>query len=179
MRTVMALLLGAWLLGTLLVAGVAAENFFLIDRLLNSPSHPVFQKDVAQLSPEEARPMLRYLSSELNRYYFQVWGWIEAALGVALWALAVWGLKQRKVIIGFSMMLAAVAVMTFYITPEIVEVGRSLDFVPRQPPPPALARFGLLHAAYTLVDLGKLLVGVWMAVALVRLRPEEAGKRRR
>jgi len=171
MRTVMALLLGAWLLGTLLVAGVAAENFFLIDRLLHSSSHPVFQKDVTQLSPEEARQMLRYLSSELNRYYFQVWGGVEAVLGMALWALAVWGLKQRKFVIGFSVMLAAVGVLVLYITPQIVEVGRSLDFVPRDPPPPALARFGLLHAAYTLVDLGKLLVGVWMAVALVRLRP--------
>ena len=49
-------------------------------------------------------------------------------------------------------------------------VGRALDFVPREPAPPALPAFGRLHAAYTLLDLAKLLVGVWMAVALVRER---------
>ena len=26
--------------------------------------------------------------------------------------------------------------MTFYLTPQLVEIGRGLDFVPRDPPPP-------------------------------------------
>ncbi len=168
MRTLMALLLGGWLLGTLLVVGVAAENFFLIDQLLDFSSHSDFQNNVARLPAGEARAMLRYLASELNRFYFHVWGWVQLILGAVCFGIASLKLRQKKLVIGFSSMLAVVAVMAFYITPEIIEVGRSLDFVPREPPPPGLAAFGRLHAAYSILDLAKLLTGVWMAVVLVR-----------
>ena len=115
MRTLTALVLGGWLLGTLLVGGVAAENFFRIDRLLDSPSHSSFQDDVARLPAGEARAMLRYLASELNRVYFYVWGWVQLVLGAACFAVAALKLKQKKLLIGFSVMLAVVAVMAFYI----------------------------------------------------------------
>ncbi len=113
--------------------------------------------------------MLRYLASELNRFYFYVWGWVQLILGAGCFAIAALKLRQKKLVIGFSSMLAVVAVMAFYVTPEIIEVGRSLDFVPREPPPPGMAAFGRLHAAYSILDLAKLLTGVWMAVVLVRL----------
>jgi hypothetical protein len=164
----MALLLGSWLLGTILVAGMAAENFWMIDRLVGSDGHPSFHEKVVALPPGEAREMLRYLSSELNRFWFQIWGWAEACFAVALLAMAT-RLKHRKLLSGFALMLAAVALTNFYLTPRIIEVGRALDFVPREPPPPSLAEFGRLHAAYSILDLAKLLVGFWMAIALLRL----------
>lgn len=168
MRTVMALLLGGWLLGTLLVAGVAAENFFMVDRLLASHSSAEFQQKVAPLPPGEARVVLRYLSSELNRFYFRVWGGVELVLGCALLALAMKHGKNRRLTIGLSLMLALGLLMLFYITPQLVEIGRGLDFVPRDTPPPELARFGSLHAAYSVLDLVKLLLGIWVAVVLIR-----------
>jgi hypothetical protein len=58
--------------------------------------------------------------------------------------------------------------MQFYLTPKIVELGRSLDFVPREPPPPGLSQFGWLHAAYSILTLVKLAAGIWVAVALIR-----------
>lgn len=163
------LLLGGWLFGTVIIGTVAAENFFEIDRLLAGPSHRVFLQDVAQLQPGEARNLLRYVSSELNRLYFNVWGWVEFVLGITVLVLAGW-LKQRKLVIGFGLMLAIVAVMAFYITPEITQVGRALDFVPRQPTPLEYPTFAKLHGAYSILDLVKLLIGIWMAVVLSRLR---------
>ncbi len=174
MRTVIAFLLGTWLLGTVLLGGVASENFFMIDRLLDSASdsssrsHPSFQKDAAQLPPGEARAMLRYVSSELNRFYFNVWGWFELGLASLAVLFAVQGSLPRRLTIGFGVMLALVAVMTVYITPRITEVGRGLDFVPRNPAPPSLAQFGMLHAAYSFMDLAKLGIGIWLAVVLIR-----------
>ena len=169
MREVAALLLGGWLLGTLLVAGVATGNFLLVDRILRASGPAQFQKDVQTLSPEEARLFLRHLSSELNRFYFRWWGWIEMLLGGTLLAVAALSLRDRTLTFGLALMTLVALVMVFYITPEIIRVGRGLDFVPRQPPPPDLALFGRLHAAYSILDLSKLLVGIWMAVRLVRL----------
>lgn len=46
--------------------------------------------------------------------------------------------------------------------------GRSLDFVPREPPPPALGRFWILHTAYALIEMGKLVAGLIVTVWIAR-----------
>src|SRR4051812_29075104 len=153
-RTAIALLLGAWLMGTIVVGFTAAVNFFTIDRLLASSDSPEFHRDVAVLPPGEARVMLRHVSSELNRYYFRAWGYAELIFGAAVLWLAL-RLRQRKFVIASAIMLAMVAVMAFYITPRITVVGRALDFLPRNTPPPGMAEFGMLHGAYSTLDLIK------------------------
>lgn len=49
-------------------------------------------------------------------------------------------------------MFALVLVLTLYVTPELVSLGRALDFVPRDPPPPEMGRFRILHGASTGLD---------------------------
>jgi len=178
MHTTISLLLGGWLLGTIVVGFVAAENFWIIDRLLASEAHPAFERGIAALDAQtaagEGRTLLRYLSSEMNRLYFRAWGGCEALLALALVLLA-FGIRDKRLRIGFSVMLALVAVTELFLMPRIVEVGRALDFVPRSPAPPALATFGMLHAAYSALDLIKLLVGFSMAWLL--LRPASSAER--
>jgi hypothetical protein len=56
-------------------------------------------------------------------------------------------------------------------------VGRSLDFVPRNPPPPALRRFWILHGVYTFLEGCKLVVGgVIVAVWIGRGIPTSASR---
>ena len=57
-------------------------------------------------------------------------------------------------------MFVVVLILSFIVTPQIITLGRSLDFVPRVPPPPEMGRFGILHAAYTGLDGIKLLIGL-------------------
>jgi len=78
--------MGAWLTGTIVFAIVATENFYTIDRLLASRTRPAFAAAVDHLGQTSARDLLRYLSSELNRLYFQLWNWMQLGIGVlALW----------------------------------------------------------------------------------------------
>jgi hypothetical protein len=161
LRTAMSFLLGGWLIGTILIGFVAAENFWIEDRLLLTSLHPVFHKDVGMLPAGEAREMLRYLVSEQNRFFFVWWGWAEAFLGIVLVVLAARS-GSGRLLLGFGLMLAMVAVAQFYLTPRLVELGRALDFVPREPPPPSLRTFGILHGIYSVMDLIKLLIGCWM-----------------
>ena len=128
MRALMAFLLGGWLIGMTFVAVVAAENFFMVDRLLESPAPTGFQHEfqqrLAPLSDGDARVVLRYLSSELNRFYFWVWGGAEIVLGGALLLLAARrgpkdtqkDANDRKLTIGLGVMLALSVLMTFYLT---------------------------------------------------------------
>jgi hypothetical protein len=167
LRSAMALLLGAWLIGMIIVGFIAAENFWIIDRLLATSLNPSFHKDVGLLAAGEARALLRYLVSEQNRFYFVWWGWAEIVLGLLLLGIAL-RLRDGRFASGIAAILVITAVMQLYLTPRLVVVGRALDFVPREPAPPQLATFGWLHAAYSTLDVVKLLLGFWLAWSLLR-----------
>lgn len=161
-------LLGAWLAGSLAMATVATQNFYTVDRLLaSSPSAP-FREFIGQVQTPHGREVLRYLSSELNRLYFSLWNDAQLVLGV----LCIWLLSgdsrvsaARRIAVG---MLAIVVVMTVWLAPAITDLGRVIDFVPRTPPPPELGRFGMLHAAYSGLEIGKMIMGLVLAVTLIR-----------
>jgi hypothetical protein len=158
--------MGLWLMGTVSMAIVATQNFYTIDRLLENQPNPAFTAAVEKLGSPTARDLLRYLSSELNRLYFQYWNLAQLAIGIlALW-LVVKIPRASKPKWAIVAMLAIVLFLTILITPKILSVGRSLDFVPRDIPPPALRTFGLLHATYTLLDGIELILGILTTVWL-------------
>jgi hypothetical protein len=170
-------ILGAWIAGSICMSVVATENFYTIDRLLGSPANAAFGAAVDRLGAVEARDLLRYLSSELNRLYFQLWNGAQIVLGVlALWLLS--GSTARPLgrdqiaKWGIAAMLAIVVLMLVYLTPAIVTLGRSLDFVPRDPAPPGMSRFWILHAAYTSLEMLKLVIALLVAISLAKQRGE-------
>lgn len=161
--------MGVWLMGSICMSVVATENFYTVDRLLAAPGKPAFADLVQKLGQPAARELLRYLSSELNRLYFQMWNVAQLVLGVA----ALWMVRDRKVRFGSAekgivAMLAIAVLMLAFLTPAIVSLGRELDFVPRDPAPAGMSRFWLLHAAYTSLEMVKLAVGLLVAALIVR-----------
>ena len=162
--------MAVWLTGTVCVAIVATQNFFTIDRLLADSPNSAFHVAVKTLDTVEtpghpvARDFLRYLSAELNRLYFQYWNIAQLALGIlALWLVTkIRGVARAKwCIVG---MLGISIFVMVVLTPPIVSVGRTLDFVPRESPPAevvsALRTFGLLHVTYTVFTFLILILGV-------------------
>ena len=162
-------LMGAWLMGSVCMSVVATDNFYTVDRLLTGSSNGAFAGMVQTLGQPAARELLRFLSSELNRLYFQMWNVAQIALGVA----ALWLARDRTIGLGpaekiIVAMLAIVVLMLVYLTPAIVSLGRELDFVPRDPAPPGMSRFWVLHAAYTSLEMLKLAAGLVAAALLAR-----------
>ena len=160
--------MAVWLTGTVAMAVVATENFYTIDRLLEARPNPVFAADIDKFGHDSTRELLRYLSSELNRLYFQYWNLAQLAVGIlALWLVVkLPGADKPKWWIVW--MLTIVLFLTVLITPFILSVGRSIDFVPRDPPPASLRTFGLLHVTYTVFDGIMLILGIMVAVSLVK-----------
>jgi hypothetical protein len=161
-------LLGAWLLGTLFMFAVATFNFRTVDALLGTMAPVEFAAQVQALGPAAARQMLRYLSSELNRLYFGLWNVVQLVLGASVLALLWRQQPARRPRLYVLLMLGAVVLMALWLTPSIRDLGRSLDFVPRNPPPPELQHFWILHALYTVLDLGKLGLGIAAVIQLIR-----------
>jgi hypothetical protein len=152
------------------MAVVATVNFYTIDPLLQARPNPTFVADVEKLGHDEARALLYYFSSEVNRLFFQYWNIAQLAVGIlALWLITkVPGAEKAKWQV--VAMLAIVLFLTVLITPRIVSVGRSIDFVPRVPPPDGLRTFGLLHATYTVFDAVLLILGILATLSLQKLK---------
>ena len=167
MKALLVTLLGAWITGTLILAGVATQNFRTIDRLLSAPTVE-FSRAIAPLGQNEARVVLRYLSSEQNRLYFRAWGFIQLALGavILLCSLGHRPLGRAGVIGSAAVFLLAVIMLL--LNWFIVPLGRSLDFVPHTPVPHALSRFWRLHFAYTSLDATKLILCLWLLIRCSR-----------
>jgi hypothetical protein len=158
-------LLGVWVMGSICMSLVATQNFYTVDRLLAAPQ-PALTASVQKLGQPAARELLRYLSSELNRLYFQMWNVAQVGIGAAVWFM----IRDRRgaAVKGVIAMLAIVVLMLVYLTPAIVTLGRELDFVPRDPAPPGMSRFWVLHAAYTSLEMLKLAAGLVVAGLLAR-----------
>jgi hypothetical protein len=151
------------------MALAATQNFGVVDQLLDTLPNPAFADAVADMGSASAREMLRYLSSEVNRSLFGIWGLAQLPLGAGvLWLL--WGGRpgrhpgsMRSLAL---VMLALAIVLALALTPPIVSVGRELDFVRRDPAPPLLRTFGLLHLAYSVAEFLKLGIGLVLAFRL-------------
>ncbi len=169
-------LLGAWLTGTLCVSVVATQNFYTVDRLLARRASPEFTTIVDREGQPRARDFLRYLASELNRLYFQLWNGAQVFIAwIVLWLVA----GQRRTIRWLVGTMVVLTIAVAAMTQPIVTLGRSLDFVPREPAPPGMARFWMLHGAYTSLEMIKLAIGVVATILVAQERPASPAETQR
>jgi hypothetical protein len=157
-------MLSAWITLTPLMWFAATKSFSTVERVLRH-ADPHFREATKGLAEGQARVVMRYAASEINRTYFWGYGFAQAVLGAVL-LLVLWRQSPRDSL-GFGVvcvMLALVLVLTLVLTPMIVALGRSIDFVPRNPPPPVMPRFWALHGAFTGLDGLKFLAGLGLLI---------------
>ncbi len=157
-------ILSLWLGITFFMWFAAGRSFATVERVLQSQK-PEFRKVIEASNAEKIREVLRYLASEINRTYFGAYGWTQVILGLTLLSLLFRQSPRDSFSLVFtSIMVLLVLVLALVITPQIVALGRSMDFVPRNPRPPQMGRFGLLHGLYTGLDGLKLLAGLTVLI---------------
>ena len=166
-RLTLLLLLGAWLGATVFMWMVATRNFAVAERILAGRSEG-FTTTVSKLSPEELRLVLRYQASEVNRLFFEGWGMVQPPLAVGVMLLAWRSGGSRWTVAATAMMLLITVFLQVYVVPETVRLGRILDFIPREPPPPEAAPFWRLHHTYTGLDMLKFGLGLGVAFLMVK-----------
>ena len=162
--------LSLWVGWTLFMWFAATRSFRTVDAVLKSPPSQ-FRSDVQGMKPEQTREVLRYLASEINRTYFRAYGWGQIVLGTALLLLLAWKTPRNGLDPAIAaVMLFIVIILTMGVMPQIISLGRSIDFVPRTPPPPGYQRFWKLHMMFTGMDGAKLLGGIVLLIRLIAFR---------
>jgi hypothetical protein len=147
-RRLACFILGLWLGGGLLVAWTAADAFRAVDRLLAAPS-PEATLRLRALGPSAARTLLRYQASEQNRALFRDWEAVQLVGGSLFFFFLLFATRERKFpLITVLVMVVVVALQRFAVTPELVSLGRNIDFVPADMPSEFRDRFWILHSGY-------------------------------
>ena len=163
-------ILSLWVGWTLFMWYAATRSFRTADEVLASPPSQ-FSADVQDLTPEQTREVLRYLASEINRTYFRAYGWGQLVFGSILLFLLAWRTPRDTLNPAIAaVMLFIVIILTLGVMPQIISLGRNIDFLPRTPPPPGYQRFWKLHAMFTGLDGAKLLGGVILLIRLIAVR---------
>ncbi len=167
MRTLALVLVTVWLTGTVIMTFVATQNFRTVDRVLERPT-PQAASKLTALDHDAMRMLLRHLSSELNRLYFMTWNAIQLLLAAVVLALMVRAGTRLETVLALGMLVIVVALLggTF----RIIELGRTIDFVPRDPVPPEVLKFGKMHAMYGVMEVVKLVAAVVLGFFLAQRR---------
>jgi hypothetical protein len=176
-RLILLLLLGAWLGATVFMWMVATQNFAVVERILAARSEGI-AATASGLTPEQLRLVLRYQASEVNRLFFEGWGMLQPPLAVVVMLLAWRSGSGRWIVAATAMMLLITMFLQIYVVPETVRLGRILDFLPREPPPPEATPFWSLHHTYTGLDMLKFVMGLGVAFLAVKQASTQAGPAR-
>jgi hypothetical protein len=160
-------LLGLWLGAGLFMDMVVTQNFRSVDRLLANPA-PAAAGEIAKLGPAAARVFLRHQVSEQNRWYFETWGLTEALIGAALLLILLFGSTEKNFTLLLALLMLLIAIVQrFALTPQMVVLGRIIDWVPIDQPSPDRSRFWMLHNAFVGLEMLNWVLGLVLIAKLV------------
>ena len=169
-RALLILVLGLWLGGSLVVGAVTSYNFAGFADLFERNPALAAQAGFDPADTEAKKTSLLWVhASELNRVFFDYWNRAQLVLGVLALVLALLSRSGRLVPALLFVAVILVALVRFGIEPQVVALGRELDFAPRIPPPPQVEPFQSLHGLYFSAELLRLAL-VALAAALLVLR---------
>ena len=162
-------ILGAWIMSTLCMWFAATRSFATVERVMKG-DQPQFVEITKPLGESNTRMVVRHMASEINRTLFQGYGVLQLVLGALLFLLVLRQTPRHSLDIGLvATMLVLSVILILVITPMVTSVGRSIDFLPRNPPPPIMPRFWMLHGAFTSLDGLKLLAGIGLMIRWILL----------
>ena len=154
---------------------VATQNFRSVDRLLAKPAPPAAEQ-LEKLGPAAARVLLRHQVSEQNRWYFETWGLAETLMAAAVLVILLFGSTEKNFTLLICLLMLLLAILQrFALTPQIVFLGRIVDWVPVDQPSPERSRFWMLHRAFVGLELLNWLLGFFLTAKLL-FRSRRRGK---
>lgn len=155
-HSLLAFILGCWLGGSVLMGAVVAYNFAGVNDLFQRNPKLAQQAGFNPQDTDAKKASLLWVhSAELNRVFFHAWNRAQIVLGALALVLAIAARARRLPIALLALALALVIVTHFGLEPQIVELGRQLDFLPRTPPPPMLESFQQAHRVYFTAEIAR------------------------
>jgi hypothetical protein len=166
-RRVGAFVIGAWLIGTILVAFLSSQSLVNVDRFFANPPLQV-AKELNDIGRESMRQILHFQAVQYSRHITETWEIIQLGLGAALLATSFLTSHRSKIVlICTGIMTIMVAIMYFYLTPVMNALGRSFDFMPVGAAVPERENFNYYFVWYRVLEILKSILGLTIAGRLL------------
>lgn len=171
-RRLAAILLGAWLGGSILTDVAVTENFNTIDTFLQTPGNIAASAELNNIGRDRERLLLRRNAGEENTWIFTNWERVEVAIGGALFLVLLFGGRPQKLLLGLCLaMTAVVAAQHFFLLAPIADLGRRVNYLPASDP--ESVKFWRLHGVYSGLEIAKILLALVFAARLtLRWKPD-------
>ena len=180
-RRFVAFLLGVWLGGMVFVAYTLSGNAATTQRIVESGGEGA-RRHLELSGREHSIPLLRHNTAEIDRSMVQSWEWMQLLLGFVVLCTLPFAMRLKwGYVIAAALMLLIVVAQRALLTPEMIGVGRLLDFVtPEAQDQLAKQRntYSTLRLLYWAVETGKGLIGLGLTGALLIFRQKSSLKSR-
>jgi hypothetical protein len=159
-------LLGMWLAGGFLLAWVTTQSVRSAERLFEEDAAVIVM--LKTIGPTAGRALLRHQVLEQNREFIENWEYAQVFLSIFFFAFLLLGTREGKFSLALSaLMVLLVLAQRFFLTPEMLYLGRPLDFALQGGSASDQARLSLVESVYIGVELVKWAAGLLLAVLLV------------
>ena len=124
------MLLGFWLAGSLIMTFIAADSANAAGRMIISHGTAAGLR-ISAMGREEARIMLAYPVRQQVRWWLDEWGNLELALGAFFFLFLLFGTREGKLTLSFTLGIYAIVLFQRLFTlPQMLYLGAQMDFVP-------------------------------------------------
>jgi len=161
-----AFVLGLWLAGMAMVAYVTSLSLRTVGSVMVVPPHEA-SKWIDVLGKEKVRTLLMHGGSELNRSLFEFWGNTDLVICIFLLVAVVMNKSGKVLIILTAVLLLLGSASAYLLSPQMVAVGRQLDFRVVFPVPPEIVQFAALERMYYGLAVARTLIVATMVTLLL------------
>jgi len=157
------------------MAWVATSNTTLANRVASVDDPAAFLR-IRALGSTETTALLHHQAAELTRGQLEMWEIAQLVLGCFLFSFLLFGTAEGKVPLALALLLLiAVAVQRFALTPQLESLGRLTDFMNSSAAAGYRARLVVMQGAYAGVELAKWVSGIALGIILIARRNVRSG----
>jgi hypothetical protein len=168
-RRLITFLLGIWFALVVSVSGVSMTSLQVAGNTAKSPpGEPA--RALFVIGEPMTEQLFRYIASEINRTLFETCGLIELALVLTIGIILFLQNYSRPATILAGVLLLGVCASHFLVTPQVVSLGRILDFRPAEMMIAERERLTRLNMLYGALTIFRLLCGGGITVILLHRR---------
>jgi hypothetical protein len=161
------MLLGIWLAGSILMTFIAADSANTAGRILRDHSAGASIR-IKSMGEDEARIMLGYPARQQARWWHEEWENVELALGAGFFFFLLFGTREGKLVLFFTLGIYAVVLFQrFFTLPQMLYLGGQMDFVPENVFIPERNQLTAVQTAFTGLEMFKVLLQLALGVYLI------------
>ena len=136
------------------------------------------QQIIFTLTEPEKKSLFFYAANEVNRYFIYDWGIAQLVLGALILAVLALARQEKWQIVLSATMLVCALASYFLLTPQLIALGRNLDFAPADQLAPERRQYASIYLFYTILDVVKILLGFALTCLILKRGQDEKRRRR-